>query len=65
MSKPLTIPGEVADQITLANLKEYRSYLKKELSDHKKKGTYMHPEDVVGNTRSIECLDVVIHDFGG
>lgn len=63
MSKPLTIPGEVADQITLVNLKEYRSYLKKELSDHKKKGTYMHPEDVAGSIRSIECLDVVIKDF--
>lgn len=29
---PITLDGDTADRITILNLKEYRSYLKKELS---------------------------------
>ncbi len=48
---PVTLDGETADRITLLNLKEYRSYLKKELAEWRKnprtednpEGVWMHP----------------------
>ena len=69
---PITLDSEAADRITLLNLKEYRSYLKKELSDWKKNprsetnpdGYWLHPEDVAGNTRLVEALNTVIKYFG-
>lgn len=69
---PITLDGDAADRITLLNLKEYRSYLKKELREWKKNprsdtnptGYWLHPEDVVINTRVIEALNVVIKQFG-
>lgn len=68
---PITLDGEAADRITVLNLKEYRSYLKKELSDWKKNpcsdtnpgGYWLHPEDVALNTRVIEALNTVIRQF--
>jgi hypothetical protein len=60
----LEIDFETADRITLITLKEQRKYLKKELADFKK-GKWLHPEDVVNNTRMIESLDQVIKYFGG
>ncbi len=68
---PLTIDGDTADRITVLNLKEYRGYLKKELSDWKKNpktednpnGYWLHPEDVALNTRVIEALNVDIKQF--
>lgn len=70
--KKLEIDGETADRITVLNLKDYRSYLKKELSDWKKNprtddnpnGVWMHPEDVGGNIRRIEALNLIIKDYG-
>ena len=64
-NKELTIPGEVADQITLANLKDYRAYLKKELKDYKKKVAYLHVDDAIGNQTAIEALNLIINHFGG
>lgn len=64
MSKKLEIDFETADRITLITLKEQRKYLKKELADFKK-GEYLHPEDVVNNTRVVQALDAVIKHFGG
>jgi hypothetical protein len=64
MAKKLEIDFETADRITLLTLKENRKYLKKELKRHEE-GAWMHPEDVVYNTRLIEALDVVIHYYGG
>ena len=69
---PITLDSEAADRITLLNLKEYRSYLKKELSDWKKNprsetnpdGYWLHPEDVEINTRLIEAMNTVIKYFG-
>ena len=69
---PITLDSEAADRITLLNLKEYRSYLKKELSDWKKNprsetnpdGYWLHPEDVAINTRLIEAMNTVIKYFG-
>lgn len=68
---PITLDGEAADRITLLNLKEYRGYLKKELSDWKKNpktednpsGYWLHPEDVTLNIRVIEALNLVIKQY--
>lgn len=65
------IDGETADRITALNLRDYRAYLKKELKEWKKnprtddnpKGYWLHPEDVTGNIRRIEALDLIIKDF--
>lgn len=65
------IDGETADRITALNLKDYRNYLKKELKEWKKNpktdsnpnGYWLHPEDVAGNIRRIEALDLIIKDF--
>jgi hypothetical protein len=65
MSKnKLEIDSETADRIALITLKEQRQYLKKELRNFKK-GEYLHPEDVVNNTRLVQALDLVIKYYGG
>ena len=65
MSKgKLEIDFETADRITVLTLKNQRRYLKKELAQFKK-GEYLHPEDVVNNTRVVQALDVIIKHFGG
>jgi hypothetical protein len=64
MAKKLEIDYETADRITLITLKDNRKCLKKELKDYEK-GAWMHPEDVVYNTKLVEALDVVIHYYGG
>jgi hypothetical protein len=65
MSKrKLEIDSETADRITVISLKEQRVYLKKELKRFKK-GEYLHPEDVVNNTRLVQALDLVIKYYGG
>ena len=54
---PITLDAEAADRITLLNLKEYRNYLKQELTEWRKNprtddnptGYWLHPEDVVGH----------------
>lgn len=69
---PITLDSEAADSITVLNLKEYRSYLKKELGDWKKNprsetnpdGYWLHPEDVVINTQLVEAMNTVIKWFG-
>ena len=68
---PITLDGDTADRITLLTLKEYRNYLKKELGEWKKNpktdtnldGVWLHPEDVVINTRVIEALTTVIKQY--
>lgn len=62
--RKLEIDFETADRITVICLKEQRQYLKKELAKFKK-GEYLHPDDVVNNTRMIEALDQVIKHYGG
>lgn len=64
MKKGLEIDFDTADRITVITLKEQRKYLKKELAQFKK-GEYLHPEDVVNNTRVVQALDLVIKHFGG
>ncbi len=65
--KKIKISMDVADQISLASLKDYRKYLKKELKEHKKNPDtfYVHPDDLVGNQRRIEALNLIIKDYGG
>jgi hypothetical protein len=68
---PITLDGETADRVTLLTLKEYRSYLKKELADWKKNprtdenpnGYWLHPEDVSGNIQVIQALNLVIKQY--
>ena len=68
---PITLDGDTADRITLLNLKEYRTYLKKELGEWKKNpktddnpgGQWLHPEDVVINAQVIEALTTVIKQY--
>ena len=69
---PITLDSDTADRITVLTLKEYRGYLKKELAEWKKNpksdsnpdGYWLHPEDVSGNLRTIEALNLVIKHFG-
>lgn len=68
---PITLDGEAADRITVLNLKEFRSHLKRELSDWKKnpysddntEGYWLHPEDVVNNQQIINALNTVIRQY--
>jgi hypothetical protein len=68
---PITLDSDAADRITLLNLKEYRGFLKKELSDWRKNprtddnpgGQWLHPEDVALNIRVIDALTTVIKQF--
>jgi hypothetical protein len=66
------VPSEVADGICVAVLKEYRGYLKSELSEWKKnpksesnpQGKWLHPEDVVNNMQTIDACNLIIKYFG-
>lgn len=68
----MTIPWEVADQITLASLKNHRDYLKSELKQWRKNpktdtnpdGYWLHPEDVVNNEHLINHMNVIINYYG-
>ena len=72
MSRKIELDGEAADRITVLNLQDYRTYLKKELAQWKKNprtdsnpdGCWLHPEDVSGNIQTIEALNLVIKHFG-
>lgn len=73
MIKDLTIPFEVADGITKANLIEARRYLQSELDqweanpkdDDNPTGYWLHPEDVVNNQKLIKAMDLLIKYYGG
>jgi hypothetical protein len=59
----LAIDVETADRITVLNLIDYRNRLQREL-DAFHDGEYLHADDVVGNYRRIEALNLIIQDFG-
>ena len=71
--KAITIPPEVADDITLASLKDAREYMQSELSKWRAnpktpdnpQGYWMHPDDVEQNQRLIPALDLIIDYYGG
>ena len=66
MNKGLTLDWEIAEKIALASMKDQLEYLKKELKDHKKKGAYMHPEDVYNTEHKlIPALKTLIAYYGG
>ena len=68
---PITLDCETADRITLLNLKEYKSYLTKELTVWRKNpltednpdGVWLHPEDVTVNMEAINALNIIIKHF--
>lgn len=70
--RKLELDGEIADGITVLNLINYRAYLKTELnlwkknprSDTNPDGYWLHPEDVAGNIKAIEALNLIIKHFG-
>lgn len=71
--KELTIPFEVADGITKANLIEAKNYLKSELAKWEENpkdelnpdGYWLHPDDVVNNGKLIRALSLIIDYYGG
>lgn len=71
--KELSIPFEVADGITRANLIECRNYLQSELDQWEANpkdelnptGYWLHPEDVVNNMKYVRAMNVLIGYFGG
>ena len=73
MIKDLTIPFEVADGITKANLIEAHRYLQSELDqweanprdDNNPTGYWLHPEDVVLNKKLIKAMDLLINNYYG
>lgn len=73
MIKELSIPFEVADGITKANLIEAHNYLQSELDqweanpkdDNNPTGYWLHPEDVVLNKKLIEAMDLLINNYYG
>jgi len=72
MSRKIELDGEAADRITVLNLQDYRTYLKKELAQWKKNprtdsnpaGYWLHLDDVSSNLLTIEALNLVIKHFG-
>jgi len=66
INKGLTIPYEVADNITLATLQDQLKYLREEIRTHVEEGRYLHPEDYHNSmTRLIPALEVLIPYYGG
>ena len=67
------ISQESADQITVDNLTQWRKYLQSELdqwaanpkNEMNPGGVWMHPDDVVGNTKYIMACTLIIDAFGG
>lgn len=66
MVKGLEIDFETADRITLITLQDQLKYLKKDVKNHEKKGSWMHPEDYQMNkVVLIPALEVLIKYYGG
>jgi hypothetical protein len=69
----LTIPFEVADGLTRANLLEAKRYLQSELDKWAENpkdelnptGYWLHPDDVVNNGKLIRALSLIIDYYGG
>lgn len=62
----LTIPYDVADNITKITLIDHLNYLREEVRLHVEQGKYMHPEDYQSHTvKLIPALELVVDFFGG
>jgi hypothetical protein len=63
MSRQIDISGEIADGITVLNLKEHRDYLAKELEGYEN-GQWLHPDDVVMSKQTVAAIGAVLEYFG-
>lgn len=65
MKPQLSIDLEVADRITLLNLKEWRKYLKKENKELAKRFPLPDhlAQDMANNTKYIQAVDIVISAY--
>ena len=71
--REMTIPFEIADGITKANLIDGRNYLQSELdqwnenpkTEDNPDGYWLHPEDVVNNMNLIRAMNLLINYYGG
>ena len=69
----LSIPFEVADGITKANLIDGRKYLQSELdqwhanpkTEDNPTGYWIHPEDIANNYNLIRAMNLLINYYGG
>jgi hypothetical protein len=69
----LSIPFEVADGITKANLIDARNYLQSELdqwynnpkTEDNPTGYWIHPEDIANNHNLIRAMNLLIKYYGG
>lgn len=59
----LQIDWEVANRITLLNLKDYQRVLTEELEKFKNDQQWLHSEDVVRHQKVIAALDIVIAEY--
>ena len=64
-SKMINLDSEIADNITLINLQNYRKLIKKSMKQFKKGKGYHHPDDVILNIKVLAALDIIIKEFGG
>jgi hypothetical protein len=62
--KKYEIDSVAADGIALAVIKDYRSYLMKELEEYEN-GEYLHPEDVIKNKELVAAFDLILRYFFG
>ena len=66
MSDAFKLPYEAVDSITLANLKEMRDGIMKDVRDHEVDGKYMHPEDYdLNKNKWLPALETIIYYLGG
>lgn len=63
--KDITLDGEVADSITLANLIEHYKLLDQQIADHNTLVQKIHPDDYARNLYLLDCMEPVIEYFGG
>lgn len=59
----IKISYDVADQITLACLKDHRHYMQRDLMEYEN-GDWMHPKDVQDARRFLDAVNEVIKYFG-
>ena len=62
----IEIENEVAERIAVASMKDQLKYLRDEVRNHEKKGSWMHPEDYhETKVHLIPALERLIKYYGG
>jgi hypothetical protein len=66
-NRVFSLPMETVDDITKANLIECKNSLKEDMEkwEENPDAYYIHPDDVVMNSKIIRAMGVVIDYFGG